>query len=100
MYSSQADGLAVQGMCTTLHQPLAERSRPERSEVEKEPTSWKHHAQLGCTARHCLHVLAPLVVQTLEPVTETGLNPPKLVFLFRSFTLYGDFQSAGTYFIA
>lgn len=34
---------------------------------KKEPTSWKHHAQLGCTARHCLHVLAPLEVQTFEP---------------------------------
>lgn len=53
----------------------------------KEPTSWKHQAQLGCTARHCLHVLAPLVVHTLEPGTNTRVTYLEEVM---HLALYGD----------
>lgn len=52
----------------------------------KKPTSWKHQAQLGCTARHCLHVLAPLVVHTLEPGTNTWVTSTEMIH----FTLYAD----------
>lgn len=53
---------------------LADGSLLKRNVVEKEPTSWKHHAQLGCTARHCLHVLAPLEVQTFKPETKSWVK--------------------------
>lgn len=52
-------------LCTSLE--LKAHCTDEVKHEKREPTSWTHQAQLGWTARHCLHVLAPLVVHTFEP---------------------------------